>query len=50
MRKEPILSRQILTYMLSLTFIIIIISIVGTYLFYTFLIDYIPGNGANLLI
>lgn len=47
MRKEPILSRQILTYMLSLTFIIIIISIVGTYLFYTFLIDYIPGGLAS---
>ncbi|VUS76758.1 ATP-binding protein [Klebsiella spallanzanii] len=44
MKKEPMLSRQILTYMFSLTFIIVIIAVVGTYLFYTFIIDYIPDS------
>lgn len=44
MNKEPILSRQILTYMLSLTFIIILIAILGSYLFYSFLINYLPGG------
>ncbi|EKM0668761.1 HAMP domain-containing histidine kinase [Cronobacter turicensis] len=44
MKQEPVLSRQILTYMLSLTFIIIFIAILGSYLFYTFLLDYIPGG------
>ncbi|SCC19883.1 ATP-binding protein [Kosakonia oryziphila] len=44
MNKDAILSRQILTYMLSLTFIIIGISILGSYLFYSFLIDYLPGG------
>ncbi|MEX5382653.1 ATP-binding protein [Cronobacter muytjensii] len=46
MKKESVLSRQILTYMLSLTFIIIAVSILGSYLFYTFLLDYIPGGEA----
>ncbi|WP_449553541.1 ATP-binding protein [Lelliottia amnigena] len=45
MNKEAILSRQILTYMLSLTFIIIVIAILGSWLFYSFLIDYLPGGG-----
>jgi two-component system sensor histidine kinase AdeS len=44
MKKDPILSRQILTYMLSLTFIIIAIAVLGSYLFYTFLIYYLPGG------
>lgn len=46
MNKETILSRQILTYMLSLTFTIIAIAVVGSYLFYSFLIDYLPGGTA----
>lgn len=44
MNKDAILSRQILSYMLSLTFIIIIIAVLGSYLFYSFLIDYLPGG------
>ncbi|MHC5104191.1 ATP-binding protein [Enterobacter ludwigii] len=44
MNKETILSRQILTYMLSLTFVIIAIAILGSYLFYSFIIDYLPGG------
>ena len=44
MKKDPILSRQILTYMVSLTFIIIAIAILGSYLFYSFLIYYLPGG------
>lgn len=44
MKKESILSRQILTHMLLLTFIIIAIVILGTSLFYSFLIDYLPGG------
>ena len=44
MSKETILSRQILTYMLSLTFVIIAIAVLGSYLFYSFLIDYLPGG------
>lgn len=44
MSREPVLSRQILTYMLSLTFIIVTISVAGSWLFYTFITDYIPGE------
>lgn len=44
MKKDPILSRQILTYMVSLTFIIIAIAVLGSYLFYSFLIYYLPGG------
>lgn len=44
MSKKTLLSRQILTYMVSLTFIIIAITLLGSYLFYTFLIDYLPGG------
>ena len=44
MNKETILSRQILTYMLLLTFVIIAIAILGSYLFYSFLIYYLPGG------
>ncbi|SEL68687.1 two-component system, OmpR family, sensor histidine kinase AdeS [Kosakonia sacchari] len=44
MNKETILSRQILTHMLSLTFVIIAITVLGSYLFYSFLIDYLPGG------
>ncbi|HFX8878593.1 TPA: HAMP domain-containing protein, partial [Salmonella enterica subsp. enterica serovar Typhimurium] len=44
MNKETMLSRQILTHMLSLTFIIITIAVLGSYLFYTFLIDFLPGG------
>ena len=44
MNKETLLSRQILTHMLSLTFIIIAITVLGSYLFYTFLIDFLPGE------
>ena len=47
MNKETILSRQILTYMLSLTFIIIAIAVVGSYLFYSFLIDCLPGGAVS---
>ncbi len=42
MNKETILSRQILTYMLLLTFVIIAIAILGSYLFYSFY--YLPGG------
>ena len=44
MNKETILSRQILTYMLLLTFVIIAIAVLGSYLFYSFLIYYLPGG------
>lgn len=44
MNKDTMLSRQILTHMLSLTFIIIAIAVLGSYLFYTFLIDFLPGG------
>lgn len=44
MKNESILSRQILTYMVSLTFVIISISVIGSYLFYTFLQYYMPGG------
>ncbi|MDH8367549.1 sensor histidine kinase, partial [Klebsiella pneumoniae] len=44
MNKETILSRQILTYMLLLTFVIIAIAMLGSYLFYSFLIYYLPGG------
>ncbi|QLA66607.1 HAMP domain-containing protein [Enterobacter pasteurii] len=44
MNKETFLSRQILTHMLSLTFIIIAIAVLGSYLFYSFLIDFLPGG------
>ncbi|WP_333610028.1 ATP-binding protein [Pantoea piersonii] len=46
MKNESILSRQILTYMVSLTVIIVSISLLGSYFFYTFLQDYIPGGAA----
>lgn len=38
------LSRQILMFMISLTLIVIAVSIIGSYLFYTVIIDYIPGG------
>ncbi|MCL7678260.1 sensor histidine kinase, partial [Klebsiella pneumoniae] len=44
MNKETILSRQILTYMLLLTFVIIAIAILGSYLVYSFLIYYLPAG------
>lgn len=44
MKREPILSRQILTYMLSLTFLIVAVSVLGSFLFYTVIIYYIPGG------
>ncbi|EJS8562319.1 HAMP domain-containing histidine kinase [Salmonella enterica] len=44
MNKDTMLSRQILTHMLSLTFIIIAIAVLGSYLFYSFLTDYLPGE------
>lgn len=44
MNKETMLSRQILTYMLSLTFTIMTIAVLGSYLFYSFLIYYLPGG------
>ncbi|MCM7470873.1 ATP-binding protein [Enterobacter asburiae] len=44
MKNETILSRQILTHMLSLTSIIVAIALLGSYLFYTFLIYYMPGE------
>ncbi|MCE0490894.1 ATP-binding protein [Pantoea sp. Mb-10] len=44
MKREPILSRQVLTYMLSLTFTIVAVSVLGSFLFYTVIINYIPGG------
>ena len=45
MRNNPALSRQILTYMVSLTFIIIAITVLGSWLFYSLLLNYTPGAG-----
>lgn len=44
MNKDQALSRQILLFMLSLAFSVITVAVVGSYLFYSFLIDYIPGG------
>lgn len=44
MNKDKALSRQILLFMLSLTFSIIIVAVVGSYLFYSFIIDIFPGG------
>lgn len=48
MSKESILSRQILTHMLSLTFVVVAIALLGSYLFYSFLIDYLPAGVSNV--
>ena len=39
MNKESVLSRQILTYMLLLTFTIIAIAILGSWFFYSFILE-----------
>ncbi|MCK7427869.1 histidine kinase dimerization/phospho-acceptor domain-containing protein, partial [Enterobacter chengduensis] len=44
MNKESVLSRQILTYMLLLTFTIIAIAVLGSWLFYSFILDHLPGG------
>ncbi|ADD78136.1 ATP-binding protein [Pantoea ananatis] len=44
MNKDKALSRQILLFMLSLTFTIIIVAVVGSYLFYSFIIENFPGG------
>jgi len=44
MSRQQTLDRQILWFMISLTLIVIAIAIIGSYLFYAFLIDYIPGG------
>ncbi|SCC23463.1 two-component system, OmpR family, sensor histidine kinase AdeS [Kosakonia oryzendophytica] len=44
MNKDQALSRQILLFMISLTLIVIAITIMGSYFFYAFIIDYIPGG------
>ncbi|MEF3108939.1 ATP-binding protein [Raoultella sp. WB_B2P2-3] len=46
MNRDQALSRQILRFMISLTLIVIAISVIGSYLFYAFIIDYIPGGSA----
>lgn len=46
MSKESVLSRQILTYMVTLALIIIAIAILGSWLFYSFVLDYLPGGTA----
>lgn len=46
MNRESVLSRQILTYMLLLTFTIIAISILGSWFFYSFILDHLPGGAA----
>ena len=46
MNKESVLSRQILTYMLLLTFTIIAIAILGSWFFYSFILDHLPGGPA----
>ena len=46
MNKESVLSRQILTYMLLLTFTIIAIAILGSWFFYSFILDHLPGGAA----
>lgn len=46
MSRESVLSRQILTYMLTLALMIIAIAILGSWLFYSFVIDYLPGGVA----
>ena len=45
MSRESVLSRQILTYMLTLALMIIAIAIRGR-LFYSFVLDYLPGGVA----
>lgn len=46
MNRESVLSRQILTYMMLLTFTIIAISILGSWFFYSFILDHLPGGAA----
>ena len=46
MSRESVLSRQILTYMLTLALMIIAIAILGSWLFYSFVLDYLPGGVA----
>ena len=46
MNKESVLSRQILSYMLLLTFTIIAIAILGSWFFYSFILDHLPGGPA----
>jgi hypothetical protein len=46
MNKESVLSRQILTYMLLLTFTIIAIAVLGSWFFYSFILDHLPGGAA----
>lgn len=43
MNRESVLSRQILTYMMLLTFTIIAISILGSWFFYSFILDHLPA-------
>ncbi len=44
MNKDAVLSRQILLFMLLLTFTIIAIVILGSWLFYSYILDYLPGG------
>ncbi|PXV71817.1 ATP-binding protein [Pantoea sp. PNA 03-3] len=44
MNKDKALSRQILLFMLTLALAIIFVAVVGSYLFYSFVIDHIPGG------
>ncbi|WP_373963709.1 ATP-binding protein [Kosakonia sacchari] len=44
MNKGHPLSRQVLAFMISLTLTVIAVSVIGSYLFYTFIIYYIPGG------
>ena len=46
MNRDSVLSRQILTYMLLLTFMIIAIAVLGSWFFYSFILDHLPGGAA----
>ena len=47
MNRDSVLSRQILTYMLLLTFMIIAIAVLGSWLFYSFILDHLPGGAVE---
>lgn len=47
MNRDSVLSRQILTYMLLLTFMIIAIAVLGSWFFYSFILDHLPGGAVE---
>ncbi|MEP8451953.1 ATP-binding protein [Enterobacter bugandensis] len=47
MNRDSVLSRQILTYMLLLTFMIIAIAVLGSWFFYSSILDHLPGGAVE---